>query len=275
MKLMAEITADLLTRIVSLMSACGSDVIIHFSQDVLSFCVPGDSAQIQVRLWAAAESAVCFNKYVIESQAQNTIAFKTNLSQLSQVLVMDTPSILLRLAGKREKPFLQLTHMSLDSSKQVEHRIPILFLLPRTIEQYREPEWEQASMVAKFPALRALSQWCSNAKVISNLLLISINKSEVDDRQTVDVGFKVESDVVSVSTVFTDLAPGNVDIGDDDHCNVLVDLKKFIKILKVMTLSPTVALLYVYDKKMIRMHFEAPCGTSMSTLTYALNATHS
>ena len=96
---------------------------------------------------------------------------------------MDTPSILLRHAGKREKPFLQLAQMSLDSSKQVEHRIPILFLLPRTIEQHREPEWEQqASIVAKFPALRALSQWCSNAKVIGNLLLISIKKSEVDDR---------------------------------------------------------------------------------------------
>lgn len=274
MKLIAEITSDLLTRLVSLMSACGSDVIMHASQDTLSFCVPGDSAQMQVRLWVAADSTVCFSQYVIQSQCQNTIAFKTNLSQLSQVIVMDTPSIVMRLAGKRERPFLQLTHMSLDSLKEVEHRIPILFLLSGTVEQYREPEWERASMIAKLPSLRALSQWCSNAKVISNRLLITLKKNEVDGRETVDVGFRVESDVVSVSTVFNDLAPGTIDFGDDDQCDVLVDLKKFIKILKVATLSPTVALLYVYDKKMLRMHFEAPCGTSMATLTYVLNAMH-
>jgi hypothetical protein len=93
---------------------------------------------------------------------------------------------------------------------------------------------------------------------------------------TVDVGFRVENEVVSVSTRFTNLAISGVeDVEGEpaDLCDVLVDLKKFLKILKVNLLMPTIAILYIYDKKSIRLNFQAQSGPSTTSLTYVLAAT--
>jgi hypothetical protein len=172
-----------------------------------------------------------------------------------------------------ESSYLQFTHRSLDSLKQLEHRIPILMLSQSTVMQYAEPEWVRETMKAKFPSLRSIQNWCASAKSINNNLIISISRDR--DSGTVDVGFKVETDVVSVSTKFTDLG---IDDGADpaaaaSECDVLIDLKKFLKILKVTALSPSFSVLYIYDKKSLRLNFQVPSASSTTSFTYVLNAT--
>lgn len=231
---------------------------------------------MQIRVWIGVDVASCFNKYVVESRIQNTISFKTNLSQLLQVINLTTPSIQMYLTGKSDRPYLHFTHRSLDSLKQVEHRIPVLVLMPKTVEQYKEPEWEEPTMKTRFPTMRVISSWCSNAKAISNNLLITAERDI--DTGSIHVGFKVESEIVSVSTVFNDLEikgdTGTLPGTALSSC-VQVDLKKFIKILKVASMQPTVSLMYIYDNKMLRLHFEASCGQEMASMTYVLNATRS
>jgi hypothetical protein len=272
MRLRAEITTDLLSRIVQILNACGSDVIVHFSPQEISFHVPHD--QTQIGIWVGSPVNCCFNKYDVASRMENQVSLKTNLSQLGQSVALDQPSIQMVLSRKNDSNYLQFTHKALDSLKQIEHRIPILIVSPSIVAQYAEPEWEPATMQAKFPSLRAVMTWCTNAKTISTYLLLSISTDPTTG--TVDVGFRVENDVVSISTRFHDLGIVNQDEIEAeivDQCDVLVDLKKFLKILKVNVLMPAVSIMYIYDKKSIRLNFQAQAGPSTTSLTYVLGAT--
>jgi hypothetical protein len=272
MILRAEITNDLLAKLAAVLSAVGSEVIIHFSPEEISMCILGDSTQ--VRVWAGAESRSCFNKYEIHSRSGDTISLKTQIGQLAQTLSSDTPSIQMVLKRDGQFTYLQLTHKSLDALKQLEHRVPILLISASSIGQYAEPVWEAPSMKVKFPSLRAVLTWCTNAKTISNYLLISVTRDPVSE--TVDVSLKIENDVVNVSTKFSDLGVTDLESQADvplvDECDVLVDLKKFLKILKVNVLQPVVMLLYVYDKKSLRVHFDMPGTAAMTGVTYVLAA---
>jgi hypothetical protein len=258
-----------LWRIIQVLNACGTDVIIHFSPEEVSFHVPHDGTQIGV--WVGSQIACCFNKYDVVSKMENQVSLKTNLSQLAQSVALDQASIQMVLGRRNDSSYLQFTHKALDSLKQLEHRIPILIVSPSTVAQYAEPDWGESTMKAKFPSLRSVVAWCANAKSISSYLLLSIFK----DRATgvVDVGLTVENDVVSVATRFTDLAIQETDDTDCDECDVLVDMKKFLKILKVNVLPPGISILYIYDKKSIRLHFQAQPGSSTTSLTYVLGAT--
>ena len=272
MKLQAEITNDLLARIALILKSYSKDdIILHFSEEELSFCIPNDNF---VGIWVGCKTESCFNKYRIESKYGNLISMKIEASQFAQALSMEhASSIRVILSQTNKFIFLQFTHKSLDALKQLEHKVPVIILSPQNVQQYAEPGWNPATMIAKLPPIKNVSSWCSNASNISKFVTISIIKNaETND---CDVGFRVESDahMVSVFTRFPNMAIPDVgyeetSIEDSDlmQCEVTVDLKKFNKILKVQSLQPTVALLYIYDKKSIRLHFVAG-NTSM---TYAL-----
>lgn len=272
MKLQAEITNDLLARIATILKSYSKDdIILHFSEEDISFCIPNDNLGI----WVGCKTESCFNKYRIESKFSNLISMKIEASQLAQALAMDhSSSIRVILSQANKFIFLQFTHRSLDASKQLEHKVPVIILLPQNVQQYAEPEWNPATMIAKLPPIKNVSSWCSNASSISKYVTISIIKNtETGDS---DVGFRVESDahMVSVFTRFPNMsipesASEETSVEDSDllECDVTVDLKKFNKILKVQNLQPKIALLYIYDKKFIRLHFVA----GETSMTYILN----
>jgi hypothetical protein len=272
MRLRGEITTDLLGRIAAILSACGSDVILYFSPEEVSLCVPGDNSQIAV--WVGSPVQCCFNKYNIASKTMNTISLKTTVAQLAQSLATTEQSIQMVLGRTGDASYLQFTHKSLDSLKQLEHRIPVLVLSHATVVQYAEPDWGPETMKAKFPSLRSIQKWCAIAKTINKNFIISISRDP--DSGTVDVEFKVETDVVSVSTKFTNLG---IDDGPDateaaaSECDVLINLKKFLKILKVIALSPSFSVLYIYDKKSLRLNFQVPSASTLTSFTYVINAT--
>jgi hypothetical protein len=145
---------------------------------------------------------------------ENRVSLKTNVSQLAESVAPEQPSIQMALGRKNDSTHAQFTHKALDYLKQLEHWIPIWIVSAATVAQYAEPQWEPATMQGKFPALRSVIVWCTNAKTISTYLLISISRDPTTGM--VDVGFKVENEVVSVSTRFTDLATsGQVDVEGD------------------------------------------------------------
>jgi hypothetical protein len=272
MRLRAEITTELLSRIIQILNACGSDVIVRFSPEILSFHVVATETQIGV--WVGCPNSCCFNKFDVASRTENQIYLKTNLSQLALSVVLNQASIQMVLGQQNATSYLQFTHKALDSLRQLEHKVPIVILTQAIFTQYAEPEWPQPTMRAKFPSLRSVTTWCTNAKVISQLLLISILKDP--ETGQVDVVFKVENDVVTVSTRFTDLGISGQDGFDGemvDQCDILLDMKKFLRILKVNIVTPTISILYIYDKKKIRMNFHAQVGAAATSFTYELPAT--
>lgn len=272
MRLTAEITTDILSRLVSILSTFGNNVILHFSESYLSLCIPHDSTQVGV--WVGCSISSCFNKYEVQSKNSNTVSMKLSPSELAQGISLDTsPSIQLYLSRSNDFVYLQLTHKSLDTLRQLEHRVPILLLVPTVIQQYAEPDWEQASICARLPPLRSVINWCSNARNIHNYVTISIVKNTTTG--DTDMILKVENEMVSVSTTFYDLQPNvdEIDASREIDCSVYIDLKKFLKILKVNLLQPTVALIYIVDKKYVRLHFEVPANTTSSaSMTYFLNS---
>ncbi|OHT13678.1 Hus1-like protein [Tritrichomonas foetus] len=273
MRLNAEVTSDLLAKIAAILrSYSKDDIVLHFSENSLSFCIPMDNS---LGIWAGCETNGCFNKYCVTSKQDNTISMKVEASQLAQALTMEhTSSIRIILSQTNNFVFLQFTHRSLDALKQLEHKVPVLIMTPQAVQHFAEPEWEPPTMMAKLPPIKSVSSWCANANNINKYLTISIIRN-VDSGQY-EVGFRVESDthMVSVYTRFPEMSPPDntsQSIEDTDlvECDVTVDLKKFIKILKVQALQPTVAILYIYDKKFIRLHFAT--STSMLQMTYVLS----
>jgi hypothetical protein len=127
-------------------------------------------------------------------------------------------------------------------------------------------------MKAKFPSLRLIQDWCAGANSIDNNLIIS--NSRDSDSGSVAVGFRVETNVVSVSTKLTDLG---IDDGADavkpSECDVLIDLKKFLKILKGIARSPSTPSSIFTNKKSLRLYFRVPSASAMTSPTYVLNAT--
>jgi hypothetical protein len=167
----------------------------------------------------------------------------------------------------------------LDSLKQLEHRVPILILSPTIIAQYGEPELDAPTMTAKFPSLHSVLNWCLNAKTISSHLSISISTNPRTGN--LDVGLNVENEIVSLTTRFQDLrlqedgSDGAGEVEMIDKCEVLVDLKKFTKILKVNVISPVTSVIHIYDHRLVRFNSQAQVGASTTSVTYMLAATSS
>jgi hypothetical protein len=91
--------------------------------------------------------------------------------------------------------YLQFTHKAFDSLKQLEHRIPILLVSSSTVAQAADPSETRRRRTRS-------SRRCSGAPTRRHFVIFDAFDSK---GLATDVGFRVENDVVSVSTKFTDL----------------------------------------------------------------------
>lgn len=297
MRLQAEITTDVISKIASLLkSYTKEDIILYFSEKNISFCI---SMNNQIGAWIECDIPSCFNKYLIKSKQDDTISLKVEVSQLAQALAYDQSySIRAILSQKDSSVFLQLIHRTLDGLKQLEQRVPIILLNQQSVLNYAEPDWGKATMVAKLPQIKNLTDWCSKLQG-STFKYLTISIIRNSDSGKIDVGLRAESEskTVSVYTRFPDMEitnsfkdrnntsesekngiseqiiDSNNDITDEEvedndlvECDVTIELKKFAKTLKVQQLQPTVQRLYIHDKKLLRLQFE----TLNSKMTVAL-----
>lgn len=299
MRLQAEITNDLIPEIARILkSYTKEDIVVIFSENSILFCLPLNN---KIGVWIRCDMPIpnCFSKYLVKSKQDNTIALKVEASQLAQAIAFDQTSIRVILSQLNEFVFLQLIHRSLDALKQLEHHVPVIILNQRSMENYEEPDWEKETMMARLPQLKSLSDWCSKVQSVAKNLTVSIIKNSSSGQ--LEVGLRAESEekLVSVYTRFPDMEPSTIhkenntlsdidkssiaveslesdaDIEDLDnkddlvYADVTIELKKFAKILKVQQLQPIVSLLYIHDKKLLRLYFETQ--SSSSKMTFVLN----
>ena len=249
MKLTAEVTSELLGKLVALIQACGSEVIVHFSPEHLSLCVPKEPGQICV--WALASQVSCFNKYQVISQRENSISMKVNGQQFALALALETaPTIQIMLSRSENQPFLQFSHRSLDSLKLLQHRVPVVLISHEQIVQYVEPSWNLHTIMLHFPQLKAVIAWCQNVKSVSQMITIYGNKL------TGELSFKCENETVTIVTKFNGLEIEDESQGSGEEAEVMVDMKKFMKMLKVINLNPVISLIYLYHRQFIRLEFQ-------------------
>ena len=249
MKLTAEVTSELLGKLVALIQACGSEVIVHFSPDHISLCVPREPGQICV--WALATQLSCFNKYQVLSQRNNSISMKVNGQQFALGLALETaPTIQIMLSRSENQPFLQFSHRSLDSLKLLQHRVPVVLISYEQIFQYVEPEWDPPTIMLHFPPLRAICAWCQNVRTVSQMITISGNKSKGE------LSFKAENETVTIITKFNELEIEGESQSSGEEAEVMVEMKKFKKMLSVININPAISLIYLYHRQFIRLEFQ-------------------
>jgi antitoxin component of RelBE/YafQ-DinJ toxin-antitoxin module len=268
MKLIATVNTQIFSGLMSVIAACGGDMVLYFTETELSVCVP--QGVNQIALWAGFSTQHLFSKYRIVSQSGNTIALKCNSQQLAHALNVETsPTINMNLSKINKSAVLQFEHRSSDTTKQLVQRVAVTLLRQQALDSYQEPAWGDATVTTKFPPLRATINWVNEMKDINNLVTITATKEGV-------VSFKVDSDSVSVETKFSGLEiPFRTDMALLDEAEALVDIKKLKKILKIGTLQSASGELHIYDKSQIRMFFTIPTSIpdQPTSFTYTLNAT--
>ena len=267
MKLIATVNTEIFANIVNVLSACGGEAVLYFSETALSLCIPQGLNQIS--LWISCSVQLCFAKYLVVSKNSNTITLKCNAQQLAQALTTEAPLLNMSLARFGEGTILQFEHRSTDTTKQLMQRVGVSLLSQRAVDAYQEPVWGPATISTKFPPIKSVNNWINEMKEINNLVLITATKEG-------DVLLKVDSDTVTVETRFKGLEiPGTTEHSLSDEAEAFVDIKKLRKILRVGNLQGATGELHIYDKSQARMFFTIPSSIpdQPTNITYVLNAT--
>ena len=266
MKLMATINTDIFSLIVNIISSGGNEIILFFSENHLSLCIP--ILTNQIALWVGCNTSICFNKYSISSRIDNTIAFKCNSIQLLNALTIESsPEINMKLSQNKDFKYIEFEHNSADKSKKISQKVEITLLKNSSLENYKEPEWDQPSIAIKFPSFRAINHWVNEMKDINSLLLLTATNDG-------KVGLCVDNESVSVKTEFNDLEifqPSENSLPKE----VLIEIKKLKKILKVGIIPNCTGIIYIYDKLKVRFHFISQYTSSNTSIqfSYLLNST--
>lgn len=267
MKFIAEITSDLIGKLINLIQICGNEIIIYMNPEQISLTITSDPNQI--RLWISASVVKLFNKYQVVSKQQNSIALKVDGQQLNQGFSLEAFSLIQVILSKTENmPILQFNHKSYEPQKLLQHKVPIIFLSPEQVIQYKEPEWKSPSVVLHLPPLRDIISWCINVKNVNQTITIF-------GKQNGELTLKAENESVSIITFFE--SPELTDAGNtSEEAEVTVDMKKFMKILKVFIINPNSSVIFLHDKSFIRMEFQLNDDefTSSTQVGYYLPATN-
>lgn len=268
MKLIATVNTEIFSSLVSVLTVCGGEVILHFSKTMLSIVVPQGFNQIAV--WIGCSVNLIFAKYTINSKSDDIITLKCNSQQLSQALTNETsPTMNMLLKKHREGTVLEFDQRSNDTTKQLIQRVAATILSPRMTETYQEPEWGTPSVSVKLPNIRQIMNWVNEMKEINPLLTLKANKEG-------EFKMRIESDSISVETTFPGLdLVGQTELATMEEAEALVDMKKFKKILKVGNIQGCVGEIHIYDQVMAKFVFtiNSNIPDQPTSLTYILNAT--
>ncbi|EAY02456.1 Hus1-like protein [Trichomonas vaginalis G3] len=267
MRLLATVNTEVFSQLVSVLSACGGEVVLHFSKTTLSLVV--SQGINQIALWIGCSVQLCFSKYQVSSRNDDIITLKCNSKQLAQALTVDAaPTINMSLTRQGDTNTLQFDHRSNDSTKQLLQRVAVVLLSTRATEDYQEPEWGTPSVSVRFPQIRQVINWVNEMKDINQMVTLKATKEG-------EFKLYIESDSVTVETSFSGLEiVGETDQATMEEAEALVDLKKFKKVLKVGNLQGCTGEIHIFDKQMAKFNFIVPTNIpdQPTNLTYVLNA---
>ena len=257
MRLQLEMSMDIVSKIANLLKLYSKDdLLVSISPTVLKFFIDQSHP---ICVWIECKTNECFSKFQIKSKNNNTIAFRVSAHQLAQSLDFeDSSTIKIQLSQAGDFIFLQIVHNGLDALKNFEHRVPITLLAKQSTENLKEPQWPDDSMVSEFPSVKAVHDWCS---VIQNagIKVITVSILKEPDNTKVSFNAETESKLLKIETTYTIEESENDDELKDVY-EIAVNVKQFLKIMKVMQLQPAKSTLYIHSNVLLRLVVDIYCA---------------
>ncbi|KAG5894524.1 hypothetical protein JTB14_026813 [Gonioctena quinquepunctata] len=233
-----------------------------------------DSGPRRPLVWCELPVNFYFKEYnvvgVNEEYNEIFLEFSTVLLARSlSILKQTVKSFKIKLTNK-ETPCLT-TEMELMAgeiiSRQVVHDIPVEVISRKHWSDYEEPRFNDFHVSIQMPNLKALKNIVERMKNMSHSLIVSANKN---GRLT----FQIKTNVVSLSSHFTDLSvqsfavgqiPDFIDGGDDDAhvISSTVDIKKFLMFLSGLQINNCSTLCSIVNGKMVKLYMEQPGALSI------------
>ncbi|XP_023016232.1 hus1-like checkpoint clamp component [Leptinotarsa decemlineata] len=200
------------------------------------------------------------------------------LARSLSILKQTAKSLKIKLTNK-ETPCLTI-EMELMAgeiiSRQVVHDIPVEVISRRHWSDYEEPRFNDFHVSIQMPNLKALKSIVEKMKNMSHSLIVSANKN---GRLT----FQIKTNVVSLSSHFTDLSVQSFAVGqiptyndgdEDMNAQVIrstVDIKKFLIFLSGLQINNCQTFCSIVEGKMVKLNMEQPGALSIQIFLAELN----
>ncbi|KAH9090872.1 hypothetical protein Ae201684P_006276 [Aphanomyces euteiches] len=142
---------------------------VTLNEERMSFALKtsGEDVQTYVHL----NVSKLFSDVVIESRANNHIAFALGIANFSRALQSgkEASGVLLRLLKREGRSFLSLRAKTVDLD--IIQNIPIEVVSMTTAENYREPNVPPPTVALEMPSLRSLRTITDRLKVMQKYIL--------------------------------------------------------------------------------------------------------
>ncbi|KAF0694446.1 Aste57867_14679 [Aphanomyces stellatus] len=181
---------------------------VTLNEERMSFAMKtsGEDVQTFVHLHVAK----LFADVVVESRAENNIAFVLGIGNFSRALQSgkEAAGVMLRLLKRDGRSFLSLRARTVDLD--IIQNIPIEVVSMMTAESYREPSIPPPTVALEMPPLRSLRTITDRLKSMQKYILFQAGMDGT-------LRLRVQSDTFVLQTLHTNLRarPDLVDGGDD------------------------------------------------------------
>ncbi|RHY52171.1 hypothetical protein DYB30_007226 [Aphanomyces astaci] len=169
---------------------------VMLNEERMSFAMKtsGEDMQTFVHLSVAK----LFADVVVESRADNNIAFALGIANFSRALQSgkDASGVMLRLLKRDGRSFLSLRARTVDLD--IIQNIPIEVVSMATAENYREPNIPPPTVALEMPPLRAFRTITDRLKTMQKYLLVQAGMDGT-------LRLRVQSDTFVLQTLHTNL----------------------------------------------------------------------
>ncbi|ETW07464.1 hypothetical protein H310_01976 [Aphanomyces invadans] len=178
---------------------------VVLNEERMSFAMKTSGEDVQT--FVHLNIAKVFGDVVIESRADNNIAFALGIANFSRALQSgkEASGIMLRLLKRDGRSFLSLRARTVDLD--IIQNIPIEVVSMATAESYREPNIPPPTVALEMPPLRALRTITDRLKAMQKFLLVQAGMDGT-------LRLRVQSDTIVLQTLHTNLRC-RPDLADD------------------------------------------------------------
>ncbi|CAK4885448.1 unnamed protein product [Aphanomyces euteiches] len=225
---------------------------VTLNEERMSFALKTSGEDVQT--YFHLNVSKLFSDVVIESRANNHIAFALGIANFSRALQSgkEASGVLLRLLKREGRSFLSLRAKTVDLD--IIQNIPIEVVSMTTAENYREPNVPPPTVALEMPSLRSLRTITDRLKVMQKYILLQAGMDGT-------LRLRVESDAFALQTLYTNLR-SRADLVDDENedmdipptSTVRVDAKHISKMLSVDGNAVMSVLCCLVDTQALVMH---------------------
>lgn len=269
MRFKARLTSDRLATflgVVSTLDRQGKQAVVLLSPDRIRFAVKqAECLGDDVLTFADLSVRDVFAEWRIESQNENNILLELTLQNLLDALnsAKRAPACLLKLTKRDGKPILCLETRAVEVD--VVHDMAVVLMRASERDYYLPPEVPQPQVQLELPASKSFKNVVDRLKIMSKYLTLLGDMAG-------SLTARVESDVLSCKTFFSDLRPRFESL--DENCSsnkarLKVDTRKLATTLACYSLRhESIIMCMIEDYSLVIHVVLAP--SSAGTLTFYL-----